>query len=654
MEINFEAQPVAEPKAPPLKQAEASKPSGRRAIAREQKRRAFRASIDTETQERYAKTVFKRELLEEADKALSTSHATGEQSADSLFTKVTFAELGAHTRLVRSLERMEMTTATAIQKLSFGPIVNGKNVVARSQTGSGKTLAFLVPLLSRLLGSGERISRADGTRCIILSPTRELVTQTTDVIEELTRPFPYIVPVALCGGERRDREKARLRKGATIIVGTPGRVLDHLRNTASLQSGMAPMQFLVFDECDTTLAMNMGELVRDAWHQIEAASERELQVLLFSATASEEVLSLATAMRDPVFVSAVDEAGNEHQHISIPATLRQEYIVTPPKIRLPTLLAAMHGQKSLVFVQSRDEAVFLETLFAGVPGAPRCFSLHGGMTQPDRRDVITRARRLFKSDDEDARAVVVFSTDVAARGLDLPGLSTVIQFVPPTERVQYVHRIGRTARIGRDGSSLLFLLPSEADFVRHLSEFGAVPQPVALERVLGELRAIPEFEPGEGARRFRGVLDYASRAQTFIEGAVAENAQLQDRATRAFQSFINGYGVRERALRAVFNPRLLHFGHMAKSFALRDTPGALLQKRIKGAGKQKGRITPRPTAKRAGPKHKKDLPSRTRRQRLSTKVSAAQGRDTRIVGTGQARETKSRPPASKRRPPHRK
>ncbi|KAA8494107.1 DEAD-box ATP-dependent RNA helicase 17 [Porphyridium purpureum] len=438
------------------------------------------------------------------------------------------------------------------------------DMIIRSETGSGKTLAYLLPIAEALLIRRKRVERSDGARAIILTPTRELAAQVEMVARQLLHPWHWIVVGSIMGGERRKSEKARIRKGITVIVSTPGRLLDHMENTQSLSLKL--VEFLVFDEADRLMDLGFEDAIREIVRQLDlyavegdkgegggaavqsGAATRKVEGLkrrsnfLVSATMPGSVKHLAdTALHNPI---SIVMGGTDGQHLQTaaqleeeekvvtdtpgtqalraPAQLRQHFCLVEAKHRLVALICVLRLRsrsafaKSMVFFSSCDSVDFHYLLLRNVelppvlrydkgvdfgvdklksgtgPGSSGAslqnslcgvpvFKIHGQMVQEERN----RAFHAFRL----AKRGVLLCTDVGARGLDLPHLSLTLQYDPPTkdESVEYLHRAGRTARIGMQGDSLLFLLPSEAEYARVLQQRGLELKEVSCDATLAAL-----------------------------------------------------------------------------------------------------------------------------------------------------------------------
>ena len=201
------------------------------------------------------------------------------------------------------------TQPTVVQSYAIPEILKGGDVMIKSETGSGKTLAYLIPIVQMLQAAPERIERSDGAYCLILVPTRELCVQIEEAVKKLLLPFFWIVPTVICGGQKRKAEKSRLRKGANIIISTPGRLLDHALHTSSLL--LSRVRMLVLDEADRLLDMGFEQQLRDLLELLRKQTLRRPQTVLLSATLSPQLEQLATlSLQEPSFLD-VDKLRRE-------------------------------------------------------------------------------------------------------------------------------------------------------------------------------------------------------------------------------------------------------------------------------------------------------------------------------------------------------
>ncbi|KAL2044310.1 hypothetical protein N7G274_003015 [Stereocaulon virgatum] len=356
----------------------------------------------------------------------------------------TFARLPLSQPTASGLEASHFKNLTDIQKKGIPHGLKGSDILGAAKTGSGKTLAFLVPVLENLYR--KRWTDLDGLGALILSPTRELAIQIFEVLRKIGRYHTFSAGLVI-GGKSLQEERERLGR-MNILVCTPGRMLQHMDQTAAFESDN--LQMLVLDEADRIMDMGFQSTV-DA---IVEHLPKERQTLLFSATQTKKVSDLARlSLRDPEYVSVHEAASS-----ATPSTLQQNYIVTPLPEKLDILwsfLRANLKSKILVFFSSGKQVRFVYEAFRHMqPGIP-LMHLHGRQKQTVRLDITNKFSATKNS--------CLFATDVVARGLDFPAVDWVIQLDCPEDADTYIHRVGRTARYERDGRAVLFLEPSEEE-----------------------------------------------------------------------------------------------------------------------------------------------------------------------------------------------
>jgi ATP-dependent RNA helicase DDX10/DBP4 len=356
----------------------------------------------------------------------------------------TFAELPLSKPTQSGLKESQFINLTTIQASGIPSSLKGADILGAAKTGSGKTLTFLVPVLENLYR--KRWTEYDGLGALILSPTRELAIQIFEVLRKVGRYHTFSAGLVI-GGKSLQEERDRLGK-MNILVATPGRILQHMDQTAEFEIGNLHM--LVLDEADRIMDMGFKETV-DA---IVEHLPKERQTLLFSATQTKRVSDLARlSLKEPEFVSAHEGADS-----ATPATLQQNYVVAPLQEKLDTLWSFMRAnlkKKILVFLSSGKQVRFVYEAFRHLqPGLP-LLHLHGRQKQTARLDITTR----FSA----SKSACLFATDVAARGLDFPAVDWVVQVDCPEDADTYIHRVGRTARYEHDGQAVMFVDPSEED-----------------------------------------------------------------------------------------------------------------------------------------------------------------------------------------------
>ncbi|XP_014664308.1 PREDICTED: probable ATP-dependent RNA helicase DDX31 [Priapulus caudatus] len=489
------------------------------------------------------------------------------------------------------------------------------------QCSTGKTLSFVIPIVQELQSVRPKLQRSDGVHAIVLVPTRELALQCLEVFQSLVKPFLWLVPGAVMGGEKKKSEKARLRKGLTVLVATPGRLLDHIENTSTMT--LSGVRWLILDEADRLLDMGFEKDIAAIVtalnaQQVDGATSRR-QTVLLSATLTAGVHRMAgMSLRDPeqVFVGAdapvraepaSSSTATGSEGFTLPDQLGQEFVIVPSKLRLVTLTAFILSKcklakagKLLVFLSTQDSVDFHYKLLDGIlnhsaGGATtalpddvgdtdasassllpkiseddevKFFRLHGSMTQMERTDVFNQYKM--------AMTGVLLSTDVAARGLDMRNISWVVQYDPPGAPANYIHRIGRTARIGSSGQALLFLTPAEVKYVtvlnNHNISLNELQCAKILQCLLGEVTWLHSRKKSDIPRTPE---EAATRLMMVMENYVLLNSEMHDIARKAYASSVRGYATHPSSLKHIFHVRNLHLGHVAKSFGLREAPKAV-------------------------------------------------------------------------------
>lgn len=359
--------------------------------------------------------------------------------------KPAFSELSLSPEILKAVAALGFEQASPIQAAAIPILLSGVDVVGQSQTGSGKTAAFAIPAIEAV-DAGSREVQA-----LILCPTRELATQVADEVHKLSAFKKGIHAVPIYGGASYDRQFYELNKGVQIVIGTPGRLIDHLqRGTLKLNS----IKMLILDEADRMLDMGFRE---DIEKILDAAPE-ERQTVFFSATVSKPIRDLINRFsKDPQFVKI------EQKEVSAPA-IEQWFFETNPRMKLDALnrLVDFHDFKlGIIFCNTQrmvDELA--DALIARGFSADR---LHGGIAQAQR----TRVMNKFKK----AEFEFLVATDVAARGIDVEELELVVNYDLPYDAEDYVHRIGRTGRAGKKGMAVTFVSGREIYKLQFIERF---------------------------------------------------------------------------------------------------------------------------------------------------------------------------------------
>ncbi|HUD59540.1 MAG TPA: DEAD/DEAH box helicase [Acetobacteraceae bacterium] len=372
-------------------------------------------------------------------------------------SSITFANLGLAEPLLRALDRERFLQPTPIQASAVPPLLQGRDLLGVAQTGTGKTAAFALPMLQHLAANPTQPHRY-ATRALILAPTRELALQIEDHLRRLGGDLKQRT-VAILGGMSRSMQVQRMRGGVDIVVGTPGRICD-LMATGELK--LNEVRHFVLDEADRMLDLGF---IRDI-RRIVAALPVNRQSALFSATMPTDVGKLAeTLLRNPVRVEIAravsgDLPIRQHVHFVDPAAKRA---------LLGRLLADPAMSRVIVFTRTKRGADRVaETLDMG---GVQVSAIHGNKSQPARQKALER----FRS----GRARVLVATDIAARGIDVTGISHVINFDLPAQPEDYVHRIGRTARAGASGVAISFCDAAEHGTLRAIERMTGVTIDVA-------------------------------------------------------------------------------------------------------------------------------------------------------------------------------
>jgi ATP-independent RNA helicase DbpA len=359
-----------------------------------------------------------------------------------------FSQLAIPAAQVKNLQSLGYKKMTPIQAQSLPHVLNGKDLIAKAKTGSGKTAAFGVGLLNHIN------PRFFGAQALVLCPTRELADQVGKEIRKLARSVPNIKLVLLCGGKPFGPQVGSLEHGAHIVVGTPGRIQDHLRkNTLKLDG----LKTLVLDEADRMLDMGFAEVMDD----IISHTPKSRQTLLFSATYPDTIEKMSRSIqKNPITVTVE----SEHK----PNVIEQMFYEVKKHERNNTLLAIFEHyqpETTVVFchtkIQCDEVANFLRD------HQIEALAIHGDLDQRERDQVLVRFSNNSCS--------VLVATDVAARGLDIKSLQAVINYELPRDPEIYVHRIGRTGRAGEKGHALSIFTASEQNRVNAIEKYQKTP-----------------------------------------------------------------------------------------------------------------------------------------------------------------------------------
>uniref|UniRef100_A0A2R5LN20 ATP-dependent RNA helicase n=1 Tax=Ornithodoros turicata TaxID=34597 RepID=A0A2R5LN20_9ACAR len=431
-------------------------------------------------------------------------------------------------QILKGVSEMGFTNMTNIQAKTIPYLLEGRDVVAAAKTGSGKTLAFLIPaveLLSKL-----KFMPRNGTGAIVIAPTRELAMQTFGVLQELSANMNQTIGLIM-GGTNRQTEAVKLSKGVNFLVATPGRLLDHLQNTSEFI--YKNLQCLIIDEADRILDIGFEEEMK----QIMRLMPKRRQTMLFSATLTKKTEDLVkVALKsEPVYLGL-----DEQQEKATVEGLEQGYVICPSDKRfllLFTFLKKNRKKKVMVFFSSCLSVKFHHELlnYIDLP----VMSIHGKQKQAKRTTTFFQFCN--------AESGILLCTDVAARGLDIPEVDWIVQYDPPDDPKEYIHRVGRTARgEGGRGHALLILRPEEVGFLRYL-KLAKVP--------------LQEFE-----------FSWAKIAniQPQLEKLITKNYFLHMSAKDAYKAYVRAYD--SHHLKTIFDVQTLDLVQVAKSFGFLVPP----------------------------------------------------------------------------------
>lgn len=418
-----------------------------------------------------------------------------------------FAALGLEAALLTTLDTLGYEEPTPIQREAIPPFLEGRDLLGQAATGTGKTAAFTLPMLQRIAHSARRCPSA-----LILVPTRELAMQVGEAVTRYGKELKMTV-LPVYGGQAIGPQLHALKRGVDVIVATPGRALDHIRRK-TLQ--LKTIQMVVLDEADEMLDMGFADDLDAILEQVP----KERQTALFSATMPPRIASIAKRhLKDPVEIKIAKEplkAG------AAPRVHQTAYVVTRPhKVAALARILDIEAPKSaLIFCRTRIEVDELTAMLTG--RGHRAEAIHGGMNQAQR----DRVMGSFRS----GQTELLVATDVAARGLDIPSVSHVVNYDLPTSSEVYVHRIGRTGRAGREGAAITVLDPREQRLLWNIEQLTKAKIVVMQVPTVADLRikrlartksAIEEVLAAGDLDQFKAVVSSLAEAGDPLEVAAA-------------------------------------------------------------------------------------------------------------------------------------
>lgn len=541
-----------------------------------------------------------------------------------------FVRLGLDPVLIKAVEEaFDIKAPSEIQQACLKELLKSENlagdVLIRAKTGSGKTLAFLLPILDRLLrerrsGHSEFTDRSQsGTLALIIVPTRELATQTyttlSTILGRLRGRDHWLVAGSLSGGDRRKAEKERLRKGMHLVVGTPGRILDHLENTERWMKGVEAIKWIILDEADRLQDSGFEKSIKTIFDKVQgavlASNKPQPRLVLCSATVREGQKEIfGVKLDNPILITMAPTAKNltsasssasdpanrvkadEATSFVGPSRLDHYYLCPPTKFRLATLAGYLEGAfssgipaKIVLFTICCDTVDYLHGIFSDesmelASKEVKIHKLHGNLEHRTRMETFAAFTKSSNS------PCLLVCTDIAARGLNLSHVTCIIQYDAPCDSNDYIHRAGRTARLQEEaGRSILFLMPSERDYLAELAKkdlsIKALRWEPLVERVAkrAAIEATPispskddsdaEEDSRSLSRELRDrVLVWLEQLQTLLKG----KQNLFPLAKSAYLSFIRAYATHPAAEKAIFHIKKLHLGHLAATFLLTEAP----------------------------------------------------------------------------------
>ena len=399
-----------------------------------------------------------------------------------------FAAFGLDERIIRQLDVMGFEKPTPIQSATISKLLEGQDLIGRARTGSGKTAAFGLPLLEMIKEGGSK------PRALVLSPTRELAKQIGEALAVHGKNLQRVRGVTIYGGSPYPPQIKALKRGCSVVVGTPGRVID-LMEGGSLD--LSQLELFVLDEADEMLRMGFIDDVE----KLLSKTPEGRQVVLFSATMPTQIRKVASRyLKDPAVIQVEDKA------LSV-GHIAQRWVTSPSRNKLEALQRILRGEErgtTLVFARTR--ASCSDVADALRRGGYTADSLHGDLSQAARERVLRKLRS--------GELKLLVATDVAARGLDVGHITHVINLDLPESKEVYVHRIGRTGRAGRDGNAISIATPAQHRFMHSLQH--ALGVEIKLMEIPSDAQII-DRRRGELADKLGGELDALEHAQLWLD-----------------------------------------------------------------------------------------------------------------------------------------
>ncbi|KAI1080900.1 DEAD-domain-containing protein [Whalleya microplaca] len=433
-------------------------------------------------------------------------------------------------------EDLKYEHMTPVQAATIRPLLKDHaDILAQAKTGTGKTIAFLLPAIQNLIN--RKIKPGTKVSLLVISPTRELAIQIAEEAGTLLKRLPqYKVCIAI-GGTNKDMEERRILRGCDILIGTPGRLYDHLGGSSTIVERLQSLDTLVLDEADRLLDMGFLDQLKKIIGCLPDKEVTNRQSMLFSATIADHVKKVAhlALSKDYKFISTIVE-GEISTHERVP----QRLIVVPTFSDMAAgLLGALRQEqkhvgsatfKTIIFAPTAALVDFYTDILQKIPGMPPVEALHSRMTQ-NKRTKITQEFRTSQS-------AILVATDVIARGMDFPSVTNVFQVGIPSDKESYIHRLGRTARAGADGRGTFIVTAHETFFPRwKLKDIAFEEAPADLSAARDVARITGSMD--SGARTYQGWLGYY---KGFLKPLGWDNARLVQEANKFA---LGGLGVAE-------------------------------------------------------------------------------------------------------------
>lgn len=423
---------------------------------------------------------------------------------------------------------------TPVQAATFPPIFEGNDVLAQAKTGTGKTVAFLLPAIQKMITRNDRAA-GRSISLLVISPTRELAMQIAAEAKALLKRFPGFRVSISVGGTNKNAEEKNIMAGCDILVGTPGRLHDHL-STGPIAGKMSRLDTLVLDEADRLLDMGFLNDLKRIIALLPDKLRSGRQGMLFSATIADYVAKVANIAlgKDYKFISTIPK-GEPQTHERVP----QQLVIVPEFadmaagvvgcLRQELKIIGPDAFKAIVFAPTAQLAEFYIEILGAMPDIPRVVGLHSRMSQPKRTKITDEFRK--------ASAGILVATDVVARGMDFPGVSNVIQTGLPMDKESYIHRLGRTARAGAEGRGTFIVTSHESFFPqRVLKSIDFNNSPADLSAQSDVIRAATAMEPEKQGKIYQAWLGYYKTSAKQLGWSEAELVQ------KANEFALNGLG----------------------------------------------------------------------------------------------------------------